>query len=748
MTTELREMLAAADGLPAACSAVVDHLLTRGFDLPSLYLEHAGRLRLHAQRGYWQVQDGFPTTAGIMGQVFTSGESVQVRVADAQHYVGAATGVVEELSVPIRLDGQVVGVLNIESRSALPSVAQRLLEDCGRQFAETLARLGPLEDSSAHQLVRHAVSLHALSTEAEIWRYTVEAGRGLSNMTAAVAVARDADGTPTVAAAAGPIGERLRQLTAATWTAISEWTAQGTSCYTVGDPAGSGFAGHTALRAAGAAAVIVVPIVVGERDRGLLVVADEASAAPSTSMIARLELLSIAVGSCLAMVEAMSQLHQRATRDPLTGLLNRTSLLAELEQWLVGPHRRRSDRLAVLFCDVDRFKDVNDSLGHGSGDHLLVEVAARLRSSLRPSDLLARFGGDEFVIVCDGVLDQDGAVAVAERLLAALAGPMLLDDAEVYVTASIGLAMAGTHPGGQGAITLVRDADTAMYEAKRRGRATVAVFCEDLRAQAAGRVATAAALRRAVASGQLLLHYQPIVSLPTGEIVGVEALLRWQRDGGQLLSATHFIQVAEDTGLIAEIGAWALQEACRQLAEWDAMPTGDSALQVAVNLSARQITDPALPDQVASTLNAAGIQPHRLVLEITESALTQDGDAAAEVLAALRKLGVKLAVDDFGSGFSSFAHRKRFPVDVLKIDRSFVSGLGVHREDTAIVAAVVGLAQALGLELVAEGVETDDQRDRLLALGCHRAQGYLFSRPVAADLWPGVVAALPRPRQD
>jgi putative methionine-R-sulfoxide reductase with GAF domain len=236
MTTELREMLAAADGLPAACSAVVDHLLTRGFDLPSLYLEHAGRLRLHAQRGYWQVQDGFPTTAGIMGQVFTSGESVQVRVADAQHYVGAATGVVEELSVPIRLDGQVVGVLNIESRSALPSVAQR-----------------PLEDSSAHQLVRHAVSLHALSTEAEIWRYTVEAGRGLSNMTAAVAVARDADGTPTVAAAAGPIGERLRQLTAATWTAISEWTAQGTSCYTVGDPAGSGFAGHTALRAPGSA---------------------------------------------------------------------------------------------------------------------------------------------------------------------------------------------------------------------------------------------------------------------------------------------------------------------------------------------------------------------------------------------------------------------------------------------------------------------------------------------------------------
>lgn len=745
MTAELQEMLTAAASVEAASSTVVDFLLASGFTMPSLYLEQAGRLRLHAQRGYWHVQDGFPTTAGIMGQVFTSGESVQVRVAESLHYVGAATDVVEEVSVPIRLDGRVVGVLNVESRSTLPPAALPLLEDCARQFAGSLARLGPPDDSSAHQLARHAVSMHGLTTEAEIWDYAVEASRSMSNMTAAVAVAMGVNGTPTVVAAAGPIGERLRQLSSSTWAAIRKWTSQGTSWYTVGDLASSGFAGHTALRASGAAAVIVVPIVVGQQDRGLLVVADEASAAPATSMIARLELLSIAVGSCLAMAAIMSQLHQRATRDPLTGLLNKASFLVELEQLLTGRHRRRTDRLAVLFCDVDRFKDVNDSLGHASGDHLLVEVVARLRASLRPSDLLARFGGDEFVIVCDGLGDENGAVAVAERLLVDLAGPMRLDDQEVYVSASIGVAMADTRADGQGATELIRDADAAMYEAKRRGRSTVAAFSEDLRAQAASRVATAAALRRAVGGDQLRLHYQPVVSLLTGEIVGVEALLRWRLDSGELVSAAHFIDVAEDTGLIVEIGAWALREACRQVAEWDAGPTTPDCAQVAVNVAARQITDSALPGQVISALDAAGLPPHRLVLEVTESALMQAGDAAAAVLSALRKLGVKLAVDDFGTGFSSLAHRTRFPVDILKIDRSFVSGLGVNKVDTAIVAAVVGLAQALDLELVAEGVETDDQRNRLLALGCHNAQGYLFSRPVAPDLWPGVVAALQRP---
>ncbi len=428
------------------------------------------------------------------------------------------------------------------------------------------------------------------------------------------------------------------------------------------------------------------------------------------------------------------QLRHQASHDPLTDLPNRNLFLDRLQQVLV---RRWNDTalVAVLFVDLDGFKDVNDSLGHGAGDGLLCEVATRMRSCLRAEDTLARIGGDEFTVLCPGLASEPQAVQVAERLAEALAAPLFLDGHETYVTASIGIAVAG--PRGYVPEELLRDADAAMYQAKDRGRGQIQVFTAALHVRAQSRLQTAAALRRAVAGEQLRVVYQPVVSLRDGAIKGIEALVRWEHPERGLLGPDDFIEVAEDTGLIVGVGQWVLEQACRQLAAWNAA-VANLDVNIAVNMSARQLAEPDLPQRVAETIDACGIDPRRLVLEITESALMRDVTAAAMVLHALKQLGVVLAIDDFGTGFSSLNYLKRFPVDVLKIDRSFVNGLGADPEDSAIVAAIRALGGALGLDIVAEGVETELQAAKLLELDCMYAQGYLFSRPVAAE------ALLPR----
>jgi len=422
------------------------------------------------------------------------------------------------------------------------------------------------------------------------------------------------------------------------------------------------------------------------------------------------------------------QLRHQASHDPLTDLPNRNLFLDRLQQVLL---RRRNDTtlVAVLFLDLDGFKDVNDSRGHGAGDRLLRQVATRMRSCLRAEDTLARIGGDEFTVLCPGLASEPQAVGVAERLGESLAAPLFLDGHETYVTASIGIAYAG--PRGCVPDELLRDADAAMYQAKERGRGQIQVFTTALHIRAESRLQTAAALRRAVADEQLRVLYQPVVSLRDGTIKGIEALVRWEHPERGLLGPGDFIEVAEDTGLIVGVGQWVLQQACCQLAAWNAA-IANLDVNIAVNLSARQLAEPSLPQRVAETIEACGIDPRRLVLEITESALVHDVTTAAMVLDELKALGVGLAVDDFGTGFSSLNYLKRFPVDVLKIDRSFVSGLGVDPEDSAIVAAVRALGGALGLDVVAEGVETELQAAKLLELDCPYAQGYLFSRPVPA----------------
>jgi diguanylate cyclase len=426
------------------------------------------------------------------------------------------------------------------------------------------------------------------------------------------------------------------------------------------------------------------------------------------------------------------ELAHQALHDALTGLPNRGLFLDRLEQALARLSRHAS-ALAVLFCDLDRFKIVNDSLGHGAGDLLLVDVARRLWDVLRAGDTAARFGGDEFVILCEDISGPHEAVAIAERVTAALAAPFVLGEDEAFVRTSIGIATAtGEHARPE---ALLRDADAAMYRAKERGGGVYEVFDDDMRARAVKRLETENALYRAIERREFVLHYQPQVGLATGAVAATEALIRWQHPERGIVSPGEFIGLAEETGLVFEIGAWALREACLQQARWTELRRQGAPLRMSVNLSARQCAHPDLVDLVATTLRETGVDPATICLEITETAVMADMEAGVGVLDQLRTLGVSLAIDDFGTGWSSLRALQRFPVDEVKIDKSFVDGVAVDPEEAAIVAAVVSLSHALGLRTVAEGVETVAQVDRLRNLGCDVAQGYFFWRPAApADL--------------
>jgi|GEM_PF-916506 len=419
------------------------------------------------------------------------------------------------------------------------------------------------------------------------------------------------------------------------------------------------------------------------------------------------------------------ELRRQAHHDELTGLANRRSLLEHIEglEASVGGG-------ALLLVDLDRFKVVNDSLGHPVGDRLLLTVADRIRLCCRPGDLVARLGGDEFAVLLSGPVDALEAAAVADRLLEAIRRPIDLDGRYVVTGASIGIAFAETT--GDPASELVRQADAAMYRAKETGRNRYELFDDDLRASVAHRIEVESELRRALAEGRFRLHLQPEVDILTGQALGCEALLRWDHPDGVVRSAADFIDVAEETGLILDLGAWILEEAGRQAGRLLDV-TGRRDLVVRVNLSARQLRDPLLPELVARALELGAIGPANLCLEITETTLMSDVEEVQRVLSDLRRLGVHLAVDDFGTGFSSLAYLQRFPIDILKIDRSFVTGLGVDAQSSAIVASVIGLAEGLGLEVVAEGVEEQRQVEVLAELGCRRVQGYLFARPAPFD---------------
>jgi diguanylate cyclase (GGDEF)-like protein len=427
--------------------------------------------------------------------------------------------------------------------------------------------------------------------------------------------------------------------------------------------------------------------------------------------------------------ETKDHFRHAAFHDSLTGLPNRAMFTELLKAEIENSKRHRDHLFAVLFLDLDRFKNINDSLGHTHGDLLLVAFAERLERALRPVDTLARFGGDEFAILLSGIASTTDAVRVAERIHAELSLPFDLDRNSQFMTSSIGIALS---TGYERPEDILRDADIAMYRAKENGKARYEMFDQMMHARAVSRLQLESDLRQAVEQKEFTIHYQPIMALDTGRLAGFEALVRWNHPRRGMISPGDFVPVAEETGLIVPIGQWVLEEACKKVREWQLSSPGHRALSLSVNLSARQVAQADLLERIKDALEQSKLSPHHLKLEITESVVMENAEAAAQMLKQLRALGVQLSIDDFGTGYSSLSYLHRFPLNYLKIDRSFVMRMTTDN-DNAIVKTISTLAHNLGMQVIAEGIETEEQHQGLKELGCEYGQGYLFSRPVEVE---------------
>jgi diguanylate cyclase (GGDEF)-like protein/PAS domain S-box-containing protein len=449
----------------------------------------------------------------------------------------------------------------------------------------------------------------------------------------------------------------------------------------------------------------------------------------TTNDIAFAQALANVLGDAFEHQVTEDDIRHRALHDPLTGLPNRVLFIDRLQQ-TIERLRRRATPAAVLFLDVDRFKLVNDSLGHEVGDELLAAAAPRLKQALRSSDTVARFGADEFAILLEEIADEHDAVEMAQRVAGMFTRPFVLAGAEHFVTISIGIAFAA---GGERAEDLLREADAAMHRAKERGRARYELYDDGIRGRAISRLRVENELRRALERDELILEYQPQVSLGDRSIVGVEALVRWQHPTRGRIGPADFISVAEETGLIDPIGRWVLDRACRQAAHWYRTRPDAAPITMAVNLSAIQFRNRNLPETIAEALHGASLEPGCLSLELTESVMVGYAESLMDTLEALKGLGVRLVLDDFGTGYSSLAYLTRLPLDAIKVDRSFIDGLGTEPRDTAVTEAIVAMAHALSLQVVGEGTETELQVSELTRLGCDVAQGFHFAHPVPAS---------------
>ncbi|MEE6258074.1 putative bifunctional diguanylate cyclase/phosphodiesterase [Plantactinospora sonchi] len=480
--------------------------------------------------------------------------------------------------------------------------------------------------------------------------------------------------------------------------------------------------------------VYVAPLNIGTRDWGMLAIvgpieADRETGREMMNQWAALLAIALDHAAVLKSLRTQEELMRRAALyDPLTGLANRTLFLDRLDQ-AIAAHQRQPDRhYSVLLLDLDGFKWVNDSLGHLAGDRLLVQVAERIRTSTGDADVAARFGGDEFAILLDDSPGGAGPAAMAERIRAALDVPFRLGEEEFVVSASIGISRSTG--GYRHAEDVIRDADTAMYSAKAQRKGSHAVFDVAMHERVVGRLRTEAELHRALETGAFELHYQPIVRLDDGSTCAFEALVRWRHPVRGLVAPNDFLPIAEESGLMPALGRWSLAEACRQISAWRAGGLAPDGLRMSVNVSNRQFWHTRLLEDVEESLRAASLDPSALIIEITEGVIVHDVQAARTKLAALHEMGVQLHIDDFGTGYSSLQALHHLTIDAFKIDRSFVAPLATDARSRELVRSIVSMGLNLGLELVAEGIETPAQRDQLRFYGCHHGQGYLFAGPL------------------
>ena len=601
---------------------------------------------------------------------------------------------------------------------------------------------------AARQLARHARQQNAI---AELGRFALESHALGMLMTVAVACATDTLGvdmagvmqldeageTLTLVAAVDVPERMLSKQQSVADSPIAEHIVRTGEPVIIGDTAT-----QTRLRLSptmlelGIVSSVSVPIHGHDQLFGILSVHGREHRTFSEDEVAFLAAVATLITVAVERNREEQATRHQALHDPLTRLPNRTLAVDRLAHALA---RRRRDgiNVVVFALDLDGFKNINDSFGHAAGDDVLRALAPRLTAAVRPSDTVARLGGDEFLVICTAADAARQATKVADRLATAINRPLALYSGEHYFTASIGITLAASPEDTPG--SLLRDADAAMYRAKRRGRGRYELFDQAMRTEVVIRMRTETELRGALNSGELQVWYQPVIDLATGRPISTEALVRWAHPKRGLIAPLEFIHVAEEIGLIAELGLHVLEHACRQTAAWQQQ--FDTVLGVSVNVSGRQVTDPQFPAQAANIAERSGLRTGTLALEITESVLMEEVDSPAAILGAMHEHGVSLALDDFGTGYSSLSRLKRFPLDVLKIDRSFVSGADSDADDRAIVKATIDMAHAIGLKVVAEGVETREQENHLRAFGCDRAQGYLYARPQPAQATANVLAA-------
>jgi diguanylate cyclase (GGDEF)-like protein len=492
-------------------------------------------------------------------------------------------------------------------------------------------------------------------------------------------------------------------------------------------PADARFASLPPLLDHGVVSGVTVPIEGRDRPFGVIACHTAAPRRFDSGDVNFLTAVANVLSTAIQLHREQRASHYAALHDPLTGLPNRTLALDRLHHAL-GHRRRDGAVVATIMLDLDRFKVVNDSLGHAAGDELLLALAPRLGEALRPSDTVARLSGDEFLVICHAPAGVREVIGIAERLAAAVSRPFALDSGEHFVTASVGIAIAaGPH---HTADSLLRDADIAMHRAKRRGPGHIELFDDEMRAQVLARMRTENELHRAISRGELRVHYQPIIDLRSGAPLATEALVRWQHPERGLIPPAEFISIAEESGLIAGLGRWVLEQACAQAAVWQ--QRYDCDLQMFVNVSGRQVASPLFARDVRDIAAASGMRAGTLGLEVTESVLMEEAESPTAVLDKLRHFGLRIVLDDFGRGYSSLSYLKHLPLDGMKIDRSFTDGLAGDLKDIVIMRALVDMARALDLTVVVEGVESAAQADALQLLGCRRVQGHHFSRPLNA----------------